>query len=130
MRYDRAVEGTDTLTQAVIGAAIEVHRHLGPGLLESTYEQCLCWELLDSGLSYSRQVMIPLTYKGKSIEAVYRPDLVIENRVMVEIKAVEKLAPVHEAQLLTYMKHTGIRTGLLMNFNCPVLKDVLRRFSI
>jgi GxxExxY protein len=130
MKYDRALEGTDRLTERIIGAAIEVHRHLGPGLLESTYEQCLCWELIDAGLTYSRQVMIPICYKGKSVEAVYRPDLVVEGAVMIEIKSVEKLALVHEAQLLTYMKHTGVRTGLLLNFNCPTMRTGLRRFSL
>lgn len=85
---------------------------------------------MDAGLSYTRQVMIPVSYKGRSVEAVYRPDLVVEGRVMIEIKAVEKLVLVHEAQLLTYMKHTGVRTGLLMNFNCPTMKMGLRRFSL
>jgi GxxExxY protein len=130
MRYDRALEGKDLLTEAIIRAAITVHRHLGPGLLESTYEQCLCWDLMDAGLNYTRQVMIPIIYKGRSVESVYRPDLVVESRVMIEIKAVDRLALVHEAQLLTYMKHTKVRTGLLMNFNCANMKLGLRRFSL
>ena len=130
MPYDRSREMQDLLTQAIIGAAIEVHRHLGPGLLESTYEQCLCLELRDAGLTFARQVLVPINYKGNSIAAVYRPDLVVEGKVMVEIKAVDKLAAVHGAQLLTYMKHTDIPTGLLFNFNSPVLKSELKRFSL
>jgi GxxExxY protein len=130
MAYDRVVEGNDLLTEAIIGAAIEVHRHLGPGLLESTYEQCMCWELRDAGLSFVRQAMIPINYKGNSVAAVYRPDLVVEDRVMLEIKSVDRLASVHEAQLLTYMRHTGIKIGLLLNFNCPRLRDGLKRLSI
>lgn len=130
MAYDRDVEGKDSLTEAIIGAAIEVHRHLGAGLLESTYEQCLCWELKDAGLMIVRQTMIPIQYKGHSIPDAYRPDLIVEKRVMLEIKSVDRLASVHEAQLLTYMRHTGIRTGLLMNFNTPTLRDGLRRLSL
>jgi GxxExxY protein len=130
MAYDREVEGKDLLTEAIIGAAIEVHKHLGPGLLESTYEQCLCWELRDAGLKFIRQTMIPINYKGDSTGGVYRPDLVVEDRVMIEIKAVDRLASVHEAQLLTYMRHKGIKTGLLLNFNCRRLRDGLKRFSL
>ncbi len=130
MAYDERVEGKDSLTETIIGAAIEVHRHLGPGLLESTYEQCLCWELRAAGLKLDRQVMIPISYKGNSTAAVYRPDLVVEDRIMIEIKAVDRLASVHEAQLLTYMRHTGIGTGLLLIFNCPRLRDGLKRLSL
>ena len=120
----------NSITEKVIGAAITVHHELGPGLLESTYEQCLCWELRDAGLKFNRQVMIPLIYKGNSVAAVYRPDLVIDDQVMVEIKAVDRLASVHASQLLTYMRHTGIRTGLLLNFNCPRLTEGLKRVSL
>jgi GxxExxY protein len=130
MAYNREVEGKDLLTEKIIGAAIEVHRNLGPGLLESTYEQCLCWELKESGFSVTRQVIVPISYKGNSLDAVYRPDVVVEHRVIVEIKAVDRLASVHEAQLLTYMRHTGIHTGLLLNFNCARLRDGLKRFSL
>jgi len=130
MDYDIEVEGKDLLTEAIIGAAIEVHRHLGPGLLESTYEQCLCWELRDAGLTFVRQTMIPIKYKGDSTAGVYRPDLVVEETVMIEVKAVDRLASVHEAQLLTYMRHTGIHTGLLLNFNCSRLRDGLKRLSL
>jgi GxxExxY protein len=130
MTYDEETEGNDPLTEVIIGGAIEVHRVLGPGLLESTYEQCLCWELRDAGLEFDRQVMIPLIYKGNSVAAVYRPDLVVDDKVMVEIKAVDRLASVHESQLLTYMRHTKIRTGLLINFNCPRLVDGIKRLSL
>jgi len=130
MAYNRELEGKDLLTETIIGAAIEVHRHLGPGLLESTYEQCLCWELRDAGLKFVRQAMIPINYKGDSTGGVYRPDLVVEDRVMIEIKAVDRLASVHETQLLTYMRHTGIHTGLLLNFNCSRLREGLKRLSL
>jgi GxxExxY protein len=129
----RDADGTianDTLTEAVIGRAIEVHRRLGPGLLESTYGECLAWELRDEGLKFARQVQVPVVYRGEALAAVYRLDFVVEDRVVLEIKAVERLAPVHEAQLLTYLKHTGIPVGLLLNFNCAVLKDGLRRLEI
>ena len=118
------------ISEAIIGSSIEVHRELGPGLLESTYEQCLCWELRDAGLKFERQVKIPLNYKRNSVAAVYRPDIVVEDRVMVEIKAVDRLAIVHQSQLLTYMRHTNIHTGLLLNFNCPRLLDGIKRLSL
>ena len=120
----------DSLSEAVIGRAIEVHRQLGPGLLESTYEECLCLELREHGFPVRRQVNVPIMYKGKAIAAIYRLDLVVAEGIVVEVKAVEKLVPVHEAQLLTYLKHTGIRTGLLFNFNVPVLRDGIKRLSL
>lgn len=120
----------DSFSEAVIGRAIEVHRQLGPGLLESTYEECFCIELREHGFAIRRQVKVPIAYKGKRIAAIYRLDLVIAERIIVEIKSVEKLARVHEAQLLTYMKHTSIPTGLLFNFNVPVLRDGMRRLSL
>ncbi len=126
----KGLASNDDLTERVIGCGIEVHRHLGPGLLESTYGECFSWELRDAGLKFARQVQAPVIYKGQALPAVYRLDFVIENDVVVEIKATEKLAPVHEAQLLTYMKHTGISVGLLLNFNNAVLKDGLRRLIL
>ncbi|MFN2603970.1 MAG: GxxExxY protein [Gemmatimonadaceae bacterium] len=120
----------DELTELVIGAAIEVHRHLGPGLLESTYSECFSWELRAVGLKFARQVQVPVIYKGEALAAMYRLDFVIENEVIVEIKATEKLAAVHEAQLLTYLRHTGISVGLLLNFNSAVLKDGIRRLRV
>lgn len=124
------IKSNDELTERVIGCAIEVHRHLGPGLLESTYGECLSWELRAVGLTFARQVQVPVIYKAQSLTAVYRLDFVIENQLVVEIKATEKLAPVHEAQLLTYLRHTGIHVGLLLNFNSAVLKDGLRRLVL
>jgi len=115
------------LTEAIIGALIEVHRHLGPGLLESAYQECFCRELELRGIRFERQKPIPLEYKGVQLDCGYRIDLLVEGRVLVEIKAVEELAPVHEAQLLTYMRLANVRVGLLVNFNVPVLKEGLRR---
>src|SRR6266849_8445524 len=111
-----------------IGAAIEVHKQLGPGLLESTYQACLCHELELRGISFECQKPLPLEYKGIKLECGYRIDLLVAGLVVVEIKSVEALAPIHEAQLLTYLKLTGIKIGLLMNFNVVVLKEGIRRF--
>ena len=115
------------LTGTIIGAAIEVHRALGPGLLESAYEECLAVELADRGLRVERQAVLPVTYKGRALDAGYRIDLLVNNEVIVELKSVQKLEPIHDAQLLTYLKLAGIRHGLLLNFNVAVLKDGIRR---
>jgi GxxExxY protein len=115
------------VTQAVIAAAIEVHRHLGPGLLESAYEECLCFELSQLGLSFERQVAVPVSYKGLKLDCSYRMDLLVEDAVIVEIKAVAEVLPVHPAQLLTYLKATSRTVGLLINFNVPVLKNGVKR---
>jgi GxxExxY protein len=123
-------ESTDNLSRILIGLAIEVHRHLGPGVLESHYEECLSFELDEAGIPYRRQVALPIVYRGRSLSACYRPDLVVRNEIILEIKAVEKLASVHKAQLMTYLKHTGIKTGLLLNFNTAVLIDGLVRISL
>ena len=117
----------DELTSRVIGAGIEVHRQLGPGLLESAYEECLCYELNNINLPFQRQVKLPIRYKSIELDAGYRLDLVIENQLVVEVKAIEKLLPIHDAQLLTYLRLGKFRIGLLMNFNTPVLKDGIRR---
>jgi GxxExxY protein len=116
------------LTQRIIGAAIEVHRQLGPGLLESAYEECLARELQLRGVAFDRQKPIPVVYKGVKLECGYRIDLLVENRVVVELKAIEAIAPVHEAVVLTYLKLSGNRVGLLINFHVPVLKDGIRRY--
>ena len=118
------------LTDRIIGCAIEVHKHLGPGLLEGTYEECLCHELTLNSIPYERQKTLPVVYKGITIAAAYRLDILVDDKIVVELKSVEKLLPVHDAQLLTYLKLTGRRTGLLLNFNCPVLKDGLRRLVL
>jgi len=118
------------LTSRIIDAAIEVHRHLGPGLIESVYEVCLCHELTERNLNFERQKEIALIYKGISLESVCRLDLVVEGKVILELKSVDQLHPIHEAQLLTYLKLSGIKTGLLINFNSRLLKDGIRRFVV
>ena len=115
------------LTEAIIGAAIEVHRHLGPGLLESTYEACFCHELQLRDIAFRRQVPLPVTYKGLHLEDKHRVDLIIANRVAIELKAIEVLLPVHHSQLLTYMRLGGWPLGLLINFHVPVLIDGIHR---
>lgn len=115
-------------TKQIIGAAIEVHRELGAGLLESAYEHCLAHELRLRGLSFQRQLEIPITYKGTNLDCGYCVDLLVEDAVVVELKAIEKVLPVHEAQLLTYMKLLKKRFGLLINFNAPIVsRAILRR---
>jgi GxxExxY protein len=115
------------ITEAVIGAAIEVHRTLGPGLLESAYEECLCRELALRRIPFERQVSLPVEYKGLRLDCGYRIDLLADSQVVVEIKAVEELLPVHEAQLLTYLKVGAWKVGLLINFNTALLKRGIRR---
>ncbi len=119
------------LTGLVIGAAIEVHKALGPGLLESAYEECLCRELeLElKGIPFERQKELPIEYRGAKLDCGYRLDIVVAGRLILELKACESLQPIHEAQLLTYLKLTGIKYGLLINFNVPVLKDGIRRIA-
>jgi GxxExxY protein len=118
----------DELSQRVIGLAIEVHRELGPGLLESAYEECLAYEFSQAGISFKRQVPQPVRYKGRTLDCGYRLDFVVERRLVIELKAVEQILPIHEAQLITYLKLSGIHVGLLINFNVAVLKHGLRRF--
>jgi GxxExxY protein len=118
------------LTEIIIGAAIDVHKVLGPGLLESAYEECFCYELDLRGVLIERQKSLPLLYKGLVLDCGYRMDVVVERRVVVELKSIDKILPIHEAQLLTYMKLSGIRTGLLINFNVTILKEGLRRMVL
>ncbi len=118
------------LTHAIIGAAIEVHRLLGPGLLESAYEECLARELILRNLRFERQKPIPVVYKDAKLECGYRVDLLVEGRIVVELKAIEALAPIHEAILLTYLRLSGCKLGLLINFNVQVLKEGIRRFIV
>jgi GxxExxY protein len=115
------------LTHSIIGAAIEVHRVLGPGLLESAYEECLAQELTVRGIPFEKQKPLPVVYKGMRLDCGYRVDLLIDGRVVVELKAVEALAPIHDATLLTYLRLSGCKIGLLINFHCVVLKDGIRR---
>jgi len=138
MIHHRDTEGTEkitmlrgnALTERVIGFAIDVHRQLGPGLLESAYEECLCFELKHSGIAFARQVPLPVVYKEIRLDCGYRMDLVVQQELIIEIKAVEELMPIHEAQVLTYLRLSDCRIGLLMNFNSLVLKDGLRRFMV
>ncbi len=118
------------LTDKIIRAGIEVHKALGPGLLESAYEKCLMKEFELSQIPFRSQVDFPLEYKGIKVDAGYRIDLVVDEKVIIELKAVESIIPVHEAQLLTYMKLTGIRVGMIMNFHVPVLKDGIKRMVL
>jgi GxxExxY protein len=118
------------LSETVIGLAIDVHRRLGPGLLESVYEECLCFELRQAGMAHGRQVPLALVYKGVQLECGYRMDIVVDHRVILEVKAVERLLPIHEAQMLTYLRLSGLRIALLMNFNSVALKNGLRRFVL
>lgn len=117
----------DSIAEKVIGAAIEVHRALGPGLLESAYEECLCYELGLMGLKFERQVMLPVSYKGVNLDCGYRLDLVVENSMILELKSTERLDGIHVAQLLTYLKLSGLRLGYLINFNVSVLKAGIKR---
>lgn len=122
-----AIGDRDPVTNRIIGLAIDVHRVLGPGLLESAYEECLCFELKEQGIPFRRQVPLPVIYKSVSLDCGYRMDIVVDDEVIVELKTVERILPIHDAQLLTYLKLSGIRTGLLLNFNTAVLKDGIRR---
>lgn len=119
----------DPLSKKVIGAAIEVDRELGPGLMESVYEKCLAHELRERGICCTTQVSMPVAYKGETIDVGYRIDVLVEECLMVELKSVDELSGLHKAQLLTYMKLARVDTGLLINFNAPVLKDGIRRLE-
>jgi GxxExxY protein len=119
----------DESTEAIIGAAIEVHRALGPGLLESAYEECLCYELAARGISFRRQWPVPVRYKGVNLDCGFRVDILVEDGPIVELKAVDHLLPVHKAQVITYLRLANVPTGLLINFNVPSLKLGIRRLS-
>jgi GxxExxY protein len=121
-------QNLNDVTETIIGAAISVHKELGPGLLESAYEACLVYELAERKLKIERQKGLPVVYRGVHLDCGYRIDLLVENQVVVEIKAVERLEPIHEAQLLSYLKLSGCEVGLLINFNVKVLKAGIRRF--
>ena len=124
------MEVSEPISYQVIGAAIEVHRNLGPGLLESAYEACLCHELRVREIPFIAQQPLPLVYKDLKLDHGYRVDILIPGQLVVEVKAIEAIAPVHEAQLLTYLRLTGIRTGLIINFFVPVLKDGIKRLVL
>ncbi len=118
------------LTDRVIGLAIEVHRHTGPGLLESVYELCLCRELRDAGITFARQVAIPIVYKGARVGDGFKADITVAHELILEIKSVTAILPIHEVQLRTYLRMSGIHIGLLLNFNAPRLVDGLRRYVV
>jgi GxxExxY protein len=120
----------DPLTEKIIGAAIEVHRELGPGLLESAYEECLCHELHPGGIAFTRQQPLPINYNGVHLDCDYKLDVVVEGQVVLELKTVDRLLPIHEAQILTYLRLAGIHTGLLLNFNVPALRQGIKRMVL
>jgi GxxExxY protein len=120
----------DDLSNRIIGCALEVHRELGPGLLESSYEKCLCHEFGLQGIAHEVQKPIPIAYKGLALDCGYRVDILVENQIILELKAVEQILGIHEAQLLTYMKLAKIQTGLLINFKVKLLKQGLKRYVL
>ena len=123
-------EEYDPLTKTVIGCAIDVHKELGPGLLESVYEECLVYELTEKGLLVRRQVVLPIKYKNINLESGYRMDILIPEKLVIELKTVEQLLPVHKAQILTYLRLTGIKTGLIINFFTPILINGIKRIVL
>ena len=117
----------NNLTGEVIGAAIEVHKHLGPGLLESAYEECLCHELSLKKITYERQKQLPITYKEVKLDSCYRLDVVVEGKIILELKSCEKIEDIYKAQLLTYLRLSGLKLGLILNFNVPMMKEGIVR---
>jgi len=130
LNHSNDTVGRDPLTERIISAAIDVHKLLGPGLLESVYETCLCHELQIRGIAYERQKSLPVVYKGIRLDAGLRIDIFVEKIVVIELKCVDKIAPVHESQLLTYMRLSGVSTGLLLNFYTPRLVDGIKRMIL
>ncbi|MBP7551935.1 MAG: GxxExxY protein [Spirochaetes bacterium] len=120
----------EKLSNDIIGYAIEVHKNLGPGLLESSYKQCLAYELSKANIKFGLEVELPIKYKDIQISSGYRIDMFVENEIILELKSVEKIIPIHEAQILTYMKLSNIKIGLLINFNSMLLKDGIKRFVL
>ena len=124
---DERFSDINKLTGKIIGSAIEVHKNLGPGLLESIYEECLCIELSDRGIPYQKQREIEVRYKNIQLESKYRIDILVDDKVVVELKACDSLLPIHEAQVLTYLRLTNLKVGLLINFNVPILSEGVKR---
>ena len=120
----------EELSGQIRGAAIEVHRELGPGLLESAYEECFCYELRSRGIAYDRQLELPVKYKGLQLDCGYRIDVLVEKKIVLELKSVDSLLPIHEAQLMTYLKLSGCKLGMLMNFNVVLMKDGMKRIVL
>jgi GxxExxY protein len=123
----KSADELNQISNSIIGAAIEVHRHLGPGLLESAYRQCLAWELQQQKLVVEQEILVPIKYKELEVENGYRIDLLVEHEVVIELKSVDVLLPIHSAQLLTYLKLTGHRLGLLLNFKVDVVRNGVKR---
>lgn len=128
--FDPIPENLEALAKVVVDAAFAVHKALGPGLMESVYEVCLCHELSLRGVRFQRQLELPVVYKNVRLDAGLRIDLLVDEVLILELKAVEKIAPIHEAQLLTYLKLTGRRLGLLINFNVPLIRDAIKRMAL
>lgn len=124
---EHSSERINFLTEKIIGCAIEVHKAIGPGLLESAYEECLCYELSQNGLNFERQVPLPVIYKGVKLDCGYKLDIIVENTVIVELKAVDRIIAIHEAQLLSYLRMLDLRVGLILNFHSSVLKEGIKR---
>ena len=124
------LNGINKLSNRIIGLAIEVHRYLGPGLLESTYQQCLAYEFRENGINFFLEHPIPIKYKNIEINCAFRADFIVEDSIILELKAVEKILPIHEAQLITYLKITGIKLGLIINFNFKLLKNGIKRMIL
>jgi GxxExxY protein len=118
------------ITKKVINLAIEVHKELGPGLLEKVYAECLCYEFLKDGIQFQKEKELPVCYKGRLLDCEYRMDFVVEDKVILELKSVDSLSKIHEAQILTYMKLSGLKVGLLINFNVLAIKNGIRRFVL
>ena len=129
-RGDAETQRLNQVSERIIGCAINVHRALGPGLLEWAYEECLCLELKPAGMPYARQVPLPLIYRGTRLDCGYRLDVIVQNELVLEVKAVERLLPIHDAQILSYLRLGAYKTGLLLNFHTMVLKDGIRRFVL
>jgi len=130
MKFDNDLEKANRLSEIVIGKAIKVHKELGPGLLESVYQKCLSYELQNEKIEVANEVPIPIKYKDNNFKCGFRADLILENSLLLELKTVEELLPIHTAQLLTYLKLTGFRLGLLINFNTKYVKDGIKRIIV
>jgi len=126
-KYMENLEELNRLSERIIGLAIEVHRHVGPGLLESAYRKCLCYEFAQNNIPYTEEQWVEIRYKELKIDCAYRADIIVDKRIVVEVKSVETIMPVHEAQLLTYLKFSNLKIGLLLNFNVPRLVDGIKR---
>ena len=126
---NHSIDSLNLLTEKIIGCAIEVHKGIKPGLLESAYEECLAYELAQAGLSFQRQVHLPVSYKGVHLDCGYKLDLVVEGKIILELKAVERIMPIHEAQLLSYLRMMNLKLGLILNFHSSAMKNGIKRIA-